>query len=211
MCGGVPYIAKGKPFQKSFQIAANIIIGVITLPRPQERTQRLTGANRGRFGWGRYHYPRCALCAFETPDGRWSRVHTLPFYACCRRPIDAAIFVSNKLQIRCLQVGVLPLPSERATRSQTSPARVFKRRTLPFFCVRGGVHERKAERLQNGDAHGTRLRSEAPRPRRAALLRCCCSRRAERLHGFHALCCADSFACTLCRSTALSSAVNCRS
>ncbi len=56
-----------------------------------------------------------------------------------------------------------------------------------------------------------RLRSEAPRPRRAALLRCCLLHCTDELRGFHALCCADSFVCTLCRSVALSNAVNCRS
>ena len=153
-------IRRGKSPSKNRSKSSLIsIIGVTTLPRSQDRTQRLTGANKARFRWGCYHYPR------SVPDV-----------------------------------------------SETLRGRVLKRHTLPFFAWGGeGVHGRKAESLRNGDAHRARLRSEAPRPRRAALLRCCCSRRADRLRGFHALCCTDSFACTLCRSTALSSAVNCRS
>ena len=47
----------------------------------------------------------------------------------------------------------------------------------------GGVQGENAESLRNGDAHSACLRSEASRPRRAALLRCwflCCT---GKLHG----------------------------
>ena len=33
----------------------------------KDRTQRLTHRNRGRFGWGRYHYPRHKLYVHEHP------------------------------------------------------------------------------------------------------------------------------------------------
>ena len=39
----------------------------------KDRTQRLTRRNRWRFGWGWYHYPRSALRAAETLDGRLSK------------------------------------------------------------------------------------------------------------------------------------------
>ena len=45
-----------------------------------EGTQGLTRRNTGRFGWGWYHYPRSALRAAETPDGR------LPKGLICRFP-----------------------------------------------------------------------------------------------------------------------------
>ena len=44
----------------------------------QDRTQRLTGRNRGRFGWGWYHYPRIVLRGSETLRGRVSERRTLP-------------------------------------------------------------------------------------------------------------------------------------
>ena len=51
---------------------------VHTCLRQQDRTQRLTGRNTGRFGWGRYHYPRSVLRGSETLRGRVSERHTLP-------------------------------------------------------------------------------------------------------------------------------------
>ena len=42
---------------------------------------------------------------------------------------------------------------------------------------------REAESLRNGDAHRARLRSEAPRPRRVALLHCCFLRCTGKLRG----------------------------
>ena len=51
---------------------------VHTCLRQQDRTQRLTRRNTGRFGWGRYHYPRSVLRGSETLRGRVSERHTLP-------------------------------------------------------------------------------------------------------------------------------------
>ena len=39
----------------------------------KDRTQRLTGRNTGRFGWGRYHYPRSVSHGSETLRGRGSK------------------------------------------------------------------------------------------------------------------------------------------
>ena len=44
----------------------------------KDRTQRLTRRNRGRFGWGWYHYPRSVLRGSETLRGRVSERQTLP-------------------------------------------------------------------------------------------------------------------------------------
>ena len=44
----------------------------------KDRTQRLTRRNRGRFGWGRYYYPRSVLHGSETLRGRVSERRTLP-------------------------------------------------------------------------------------------------------------------------------------
>ena len=51
---------------------------VHTCLRQQDRTQRLTRRNRGRFGWGRYHYPRSVLRGSETLRGRDLKRQTLP-------------------------------------------------------------------------------------------------------------------------------------
>ena len=51
---------------------------VHTCLRQQDRTQRLTRRNTGRFGWGRYHYPRSVLRGSETLRGRDLKRQTLP-------------------------------------------------------------------------------------------------------------------------------------
>ena len=53
---------------------------VHTRLRQQDRTQRLTRRNRGRFGWGRYYYPRSVLRGSETLRGRVSERRTLPLW-----------------------------------------------------------------------------------------------------------------------------------
>ena len=44
----------------------------------RNRTQRLTRRNRGRFGWGRYYYPRSVSHVSETLRGQVSERQTLP-------------------------------------------------------------------------------------------------------------------------------------
>ena len=44
----------------------------------KDRTQRHTRRNRGRFGWGRYLYPRTVLRGSETLRGRGLKRQTLP-------------------------------------------------------------------------------------------------------------------------------------
>ena len=44
----------------------------------KNRTQRLTRRNRGRFGWGWYHYPRTVSHVSETLRGRGLERQTLP-------------------------------------------------------------------------------------------------------------------------------------
>ena len=44
----------------------------------KDRTQGHTQRNRGRFGWGGYHYPRSVLRGSETLRGRVSERRTLP-------------------------------------------------------------------------------------------------------------------------------------
>ena len=53
---------------------------VHTRLRQQNRTQRLTGRNRGRFGRGWYHYPRTVPHVSETLCGRVSERQTLPLW-----------------------------------------------------------------------------------------------------------------------------------
>ena len=62
---------------------------VLTRLCSKNRTQRLTRRNRGRFGWGWYHYPRSILRGSETLRGRVSERQTLPLLGlgrvCSRR------------------------------------------------------------------------------------------------------------------------------
>ena len=44
----------------------------------KDRTQRLTGRNRGCFGWGRYYYPRSVSHVAETLRGQGVERQTLP-------------------------------------------------------------------------------------------------------------------------------------
>ena len=44
----------------------------------QDRTQRPTRRNRGRFGWGWYHYPRIVSHVSETLRGQGVKRQTLP-------------------------------------------------------------------------------------------------------------------------------------
>ena len=46
----------------------------------KDRTQRLTRRNRGRFGWGWYHYPRSVPHVSETLRGRGLKRQTLPLW-----------------------------------------------------------------------------------------------------------------------------------
>ena len=52
--------------------------GYTTWLRSKNRTQRLTRRNTGRFGWGRYYYPRSVPHLSETLRGRGLKRQTLP-------------------------------------------------------------------------------------------------------------------------------------
>ena len=51
---------------------------VHTRPCSKDRTQWLTRRNTGRFGWGRYYYPRSVPHVSETLRGRGLKRQTLP-------------------------------------------------------------------------------------------------------------------------------------
>ena len=51
------------------------------LPSPTGSHTAAHMAKQGRFGWGRYHYPRSVLRGSETLRGRVSERHTLPLCA----------------------------------------------------------------------------------------------------------------------------------
>ena len=53
---------------------------VHTPPQPLTAHTAAHRAKQGRFGWGRCHYPRRALRATETLDGRVSERQTLPLW-----------------------------------------------------------------------------------------------------------------------------------
>ena len=62
---------------------------VHTPPVPPTAHTAAYRAKQGRFGWGRYHYPRCVLHGLETLRGRVSERQTLPLLGlgrvCSRR------------------------------------------------------------------------------------------------------------------------------
>ena len=62
---------------------------VHTRLRQQDRTQGHTRRNRGRFGWGWYHYPQSVPHVSETPRGQGVERQTLPLLGlgrgCSRR------------------------------------------------------------------------------------------------------------------------------
>ena len=59
--------------------------GYTTRLSAKDRTQRLTRRNRGRFGWGRYYYPRSVPHVSETLRGRSLKRQTLPLLGLGRR------------------------------------------------------------------------------------------------------------------------------
>ena len=80
-------------------------------------------------------------------------------------------------------MGVVSLPSERSARSQTSPARVSERQTLPLLGL-GRVYARRTQK-----ACGTAMRLCASLSRGvAAPLGCVIFFRFCRNYGFHTLC-----------------------
>ena len=56
-----------------------------TRPCSKDRTQRHTRRNTGRFGWGRYYYPRSVPHVSETLRGRGLKRQTLPLLGLGRR------------------------------------------------------------------------------------------------------------------------------
>ena len=70
-------------------------------------------------------------------------------------------------ETRGVQMGALSLPSDRSTRSQTSPGRVSERRTLPLLGL-GRVLPKNAESLRSSDAFMRVAVPQASRPRWAA-------------------------------------------
>ena len=67
--------------------------GYTTPPQPLTAHIAAHRAKQGRFGWGRYHYPRCVLHGSETLRGRVSERQTLPLLGlgqvCSRRTLRA--------------------------------------------------------------------------------------------------------------------------
>ena len=140
------------------------------------------------YAGGVSHYPRRALHAVETLDAQELRRLICRFYA-------TAVLALCGLNIPSAGTHATPAPNRAHSSSQgetggvSGGGRYHYPRTVshgsePLRAQRSEEHtlpslhgprerRREAESLRNGDAHRARLRSEAPRPRRAALLRCC--------------------------------------
>ena len=80
-------------------------------------------------------------------------------------------------------MGVVSLPSERFARFGNPARPGIRTANFAAFGPWSGALPKNAESLRNGDAHRARLRSEAPRPRRVALLHCCFLRCTSKLRG----------------------------
>ena len=137
------------------------------------------------------------------------RVHTPP------QPLTAHAAAHTAKQ-RVFRMGWYHYPRTVWRGSEPLRGRVSERHTLPLL----GLGRERSRRTQS--ACGTAMRSCASLSRWNAQPRCWFLRCIGELHGlpslrrnsgesFHAPCCADSIACTRCRSAVLSSAVNCRS
>ena len=157
-------------------------------------TQRFFGISV----WGWYHYPRRALHAVETLDAQGAWRHIRRFYA-------VSEFAPCGQNIPSAGTHATPAPNRAHSGSHAQTGRVsdggcyhYSRRALrgpePLRAQRSEEHtlpslhgprehRREAESLRNGDAHRARLRSEAPRPRRVALLHCCFLRCTGKLRG----------------------------
>ena len=152
----------------------------------------------GTSVWGWYHYPRRALHTVETLDARGSRRLICRFYA-------TAVLALCGQNIPSSGIHATPAPNRAHSSSQgetggvSGGGRYHYPRTVshgsePLRAQRSEEHtlpslhgprerRREAESLRNGDAHRARLRSEAPRPRRVALLHCCFLRSTGKLRG----------------------------
>ena len=78
----------------------------------QDRTQRLTRRNRGRFGWGWYHYPRSVPHVSETLRGQMSERQTLPLLGLgrvCSRRTQKAFGTAMRLCVSLSRGAAAPL------------------------------------------------------------------------------------------------------
>ena len=104
------------------------------------------------------------------------RVHTPP------KPLTAHTAAYTAKQGRFGR-GVVSLPSDRFARFGNPARPGIRTANFAAFGPWSGALPKNAESLRNGDAHRARLRSEAPRPRRVALLHCCFLRCTSKLRG----------------------------
>ena len=81
-------------------------------PSPEPRTQRLTRRNTGRFGWGRYYYPRSVSHVSETLRGQVSERQTLPLLRLdpvCSRRTQRAFRTAMRLCASLFRGATAPL------------------------------------------------------------------------------------------------------
>ena len=86
--------------------------GYTTRLSEKDRTQRLTRRNRGRFGWGRYYYPRTVSHVSETLRGRGLKRQTLPLLGLgweCSRRTQKAFGAAMRLCASLLRGVAAPL------------------------------------------------------------------------------------------------------
>ena len=78
----------------------------------KNRTQRLTRRNTGRFGWGRYYYPRSVPRVLKTLRGRGLKRQTLPLLRLdpvCSRRTQRACGAAMRLCTSLLRGVAAPL------------------------------------------------------------------------------------------------------
>ena len=105
----------------------------------KDRTQRHTRRNRGRFGWGRYYYPRSVPHVSETLRGRGLKRQTLPLLGLgrgCSQRTQRAFGTAMRLCASLFR-GVAAPPG-CVTCLQLGDVDVFSLCAQYFLNVRGG-------------------------------------------------------------------------
>ena len=114
-------------------------VGTHTRLCQQDRTQRLTRRNRGRFGWGWYHYPRSVPHVSETLRGQVSERQTLPLLGLgqvCSRRTQRAFGTAMRLCASLFRGVAAPLGCVICL--QLGDVAVFSLCAQYFLNVRGG-------------------------------------------------------------------------
>ena len=103
---------------------------VHTPPQPLTAHTAAHTPKQGRFGWGRYHYPRSVLRGSETLRGRVSERQTLPLLGlgqvCSRRTLRACVAAMRMMRVAATR--------RRGPAGPRDPMAASLHRGTPRFC-----------------------------------------------------------------------------